>query len=41
MCCWTSLVCPLTLGLLAAYPINGLFIELGVTEGTMNPAETG
>lgn len=38
---WTSLVFSLTLGLLAAYPINVLLIKFGVKEGMMNPAEMG
>jgi hypothetical protein len=38
---WTSLVFSLTLGLLAAYPVNLLLIHVGVKEGMMNPAEMG
>ena len=38
---WTSLVFSLTLGLLAAYPVNLLLIHFGVKEGMMNPAEMG
>ncbi|WP_232688304.1 DUF4396 domain-containing protein [Halobacterium zhouii] len=38
---WTALVFSLTLGLVAAYPVNVLLIEFGVKEGMMNPAEMG
>ncbi|WP_435180387.1 DUF4396 domain-containing protein [Halorussus sp. AFM4] len=38
---WTSLVFSLTMGLLAAYPVNLLLIRFGVKEGMMNPAEMG
>ncbi|MFC4448803.1 DUF4396 domain-containing protein [Halorussus aquaticus] len=38
---WTSLVFSLTLGLLAAYPVNLLLIHFGVKEGMMNPAKMG
>jgi hypothetical protein len=34
---WTSLLFSLTMGLLAAYPVNVLLIKLGVKEGMMNP----
>jgi hypothetical protein len=34
---WTSLLFSLTMGLLAAYPVNVLLIQLGVKEGMMNP----
>lgn len=36
---WTALVFSLSLGLIAAYPVNVLLIEVGVKEGVMNPAE--
>lgn len=36
---WASLLVSLTLGLLAAYPINLLLIHVGVKEGMGNPAE--
>lgn len=36
---WTALVFSLTLGLIAAYPVNVLLVRLGVKEGMMNPAE--
>jgi hypothetical protein len=36
---WTALVFSLTMGLLAAYPVNLLLIHLGVKEGMMNPAK--
>ena len=38
---WTSLVFSLTMGLLAAYPVNLLLIHFGVKEGMMNPAKMG
>ncbi|WP_135852322.1 DUF4396 domain-containing protein [Halorussus salinus] len=38
---WTSLVFSLTVGLLAAYPVNLLLIHFGVKEGMMNPAKMG
>ncbi|WP_137284011.1 DUF4396 domain-containing protein [Halorussus salinisoli] len=38
---WTSLVFSLTLGLLAAYPVNLALIYVGVKEGMMNPAKMG
>lgn len=38
---WASLVFSLTLGLLAAYPVNIALIRLGVKEGMMNPAKMG
>lgn len=34
---WSSLIVSLTLGLLAAYPVNVLLIRLGVKEGMMSP----
>ena len=34
---WTSLLTSLTLGLLAAYPVNVLLIKWGVKEGMHNP----
>lgn len=36
---WSALVFSLSLGLLAAYPVNVLLIHSGVKEGMMNPAE--
>jgi len=38
---WTALVFSLTMGLIAAYPVNILLIRFGVKEGMMNPAEAG
>lgn len=38
---WTALVFSLTMGLIAAYPVNLLLIHFGVKEGMMNPAEMG
>lgn len=38
---WSSLAFSLTLGLIAAYPVNLLLIRWGVKEGMMNPAEMG
>jgi hypothetical protein len=38
---WTSLVFSLSLGLLAAYPVNVVLIRFGVKEGMMNPAKMG
>jgi hypothetical protein len=38
---WTSLAFSLSLGLLAAYPVNIALIYAGVKEGMMNPAEMG
>lgn len=34
---WTALVFSLSLGLLAAYPVNVLLVKFGVKEGMMNP----
>lgn len=34
---WNSLIISLSLGLLAAYPVNLLLIRMGVKEGMMNP----
>jgi hypothetical protein len=36
---WTALVFSLTMGLIAAYPVNLLLIHVGVKEGMMNPAK--
>ena len=36
---WTALVFSLSMGLLAAYPVNVLLIHLDVKEGMMNPAQ--
>lgn len=36
---WSALVFSLTMGLIAAYPVNVLLIRIGVKEGMMNPAE--
>lgn len=38
---WTSLVFSLTIGLIAAYPVNVALIYVGIKEGMMNPAEMG
>ncbi|WP_254522626.1 DUF4396 domain-containing protein [Natrinema caseinilyticum] len=38
---WTGLVFSLTVGLVAAYPVNLLLIYAGVKEGMMNPAKMG
>ncbi|WP_135826870.1 DUF4396 domain-containing protein [Halorussus ruber] len=38
---WTALAFSLSMGLLAAYPVNLLLIYFGVKEGMMNPAEMG
>lgn len=38
---WTALVFSLTMGLIAAYPVNLALIYVGVKEGMMNPAEMG
>ncbi|WP_408958281.1 DUF4396 domain-containing protein [Natrinema sp. 74] len=38
---WTGLVFSLTMGLIAAYPVNLLLIYAGVKEGMMNPAKMG
>lgn len=38
---WTGLVFSLTMGLIAAYPVNLLLIHFGVKEGMMNPAGVG
>jgi hypothetical protein len=37
---WSALVVSLSLGLIAAYPINVLLIRQGVKEGMMNPRDT-
>lgn len=37
---WTSLVFSLSVGLLAAYPVNVALVSLGVKEGMMDPRET-
>lgn len=36
---WAALVFSLSMGLLAAYPVNVLLIRFGVKEGMMNPAQ--
>jgi hypothetical protein len=36
---WSSMVVSLSLGLLAAYPVNVLLIHFGIKEGMMNPRE--
>jgi len=36
---WSSLIVSLSLGLLAAYPVNVLLIRFGVKEGMMDPRE--
>lgn len=38
---WASLVFSLSVGFLAAYPVNVLLIKLGVKEGMHNPKKTG
>ena len=38
---WTSLSVSLSLGLLAAYPVNVLLIHFGVKEGMMDPRTAG
>ncbi|MCL7417678.1 MAG: DUF4396 domain-containing protein [Halalkalicoccus sp.] len=38
---WAALVFSLSMGLVAAYPVNVVLIRLGVKEGMMNPAEMG
>lgn len=37
---WSSLIVSLTLGLVAAYPVNVLLVHFGVKEGMMDPRET-
>ncbi|SLN60542.1 hypothetical protein ROA7023_02813 [Roseisalinus antarcticus] len=37
---WSSIVVSLTLGLLAAYPVNWLLIRNGIKEGMMDPRHT-
>lgn len=37
---WTSLLVSLSLGFLAAYPVNYLLIQWGIKEGMMNPRHT-
>jgi len=37
---WAALVFSLTMGLIAAYPVNVLLIRWGVKEGMMDPRET-
>ena len=37
---WSALIVSLTLGLIAAYPVNVLLIHFGVKEGMMDPRET-
>ncbi|MFC6724744.1 DUF4396 domain-containing protein [Halobium palmae] len=36
---WSSLIFSLSLGFLAAYPVNALLVKVGVKEGMMNPKE--
>lgn len=38
---WSSLVFSLTIGLLAAYPVNLALIYVDVKEGMMNPKKMG
>ena len=38
---WSSMIVSLTLGLLAAYPVNVALIHFGVKEGMMDPRHTG
>jgi hypothetical protein len=35
---WSALVFSLSMGLIAAYPVNVLLIKWGVKEGMANPA---
>lgn len=37
---WSSIIVSLTLGLLAAYPVNLLLIRMGIKEGMMDPRDT-
>ncbi len=37
---WSALIVSLTLGLVAAYPVNVLLIHFGIKEGMMDPRET-
>lgn len=37
---WSSLIVSLTIGLIAAYPVNVLLIHFGVKEGMMDPRNT-
>ena len=37
---WSSLIVSLTMGLLAAYPVNVLLLHFGVKEGMMDPRES-
>jgi hypothetical protein len=37
---WGTLIFSLSLGLLAAYPVNAVLIHFGVKEGMMNPQNT-
>ena len=36
---WTALIFSLSLGLLAAFPVNVLLVHIGVKEGMMSPTE--
>ena len=36
---WAALVFSLSLGVVAAYPVNVFLIEFGVKEGMMNPID--
>lgn len=36
---WSSLVVALTMGLIAAYPVNVVLIRLGVKKGLLSPKE--
>jgi hypothetical protein len=38
---WTSLIFSLSLGFLAAFPVNVTLVKFGVKEGMKNPAEMG
>lgn len=38
---WSSIIFSLTMGLLAAYPVNVLLVHWGVKEGMMNPKAMG
>lgn len=38
---WSSMIISLTLGLVAAYPVNVLLLHFGIKEGMMDPRKTG
>ncbi len=37
---WSAMIVSLTLGLIAAYPVNVLLLHFGIKEGMMDPRET-